>query len=201
VDAHPSQAALGAQAKPGDLRFVDANGDGVINADDRVNLGDPIPDFVMGFNVSLRYAGFDFVAYTFASVGNEIVRNFERAQPNVNRLSYAMDRWHGEGTSTTIPRLTTEATSNNVFSDYFVENGSYLRMQNIQLGYTVPATVSQRVRAKEFRAYVGVNNLFTLTRYSGYDPVASSGAPIGAGFDSGFYPAARIYMAGLNIKF
>jgi len=115
VDAHPSQAALGAEASPGDIRFVDNNGDGVINSDDKTYIGDPIPDFVMGLNISLRYKDFDFVAYAFASIGNDIVRNYERAQPDVNRLSTTLDRWTGPGTSNSVPRVTYDATANTIF--------------------------------------------------------------------------------------
>ena len=201
VDAHPSQTALGADASPGDIRYKDVNGDGVINSDDRTNIGDPIPAFLMGLNITLRYKGFDLVAYAFASIGNDIVRNYERAQPNVNRMNYTLDRWIGEGTSTTVPRVTTAATANNVFSDFYVEDGSYIRLQRLSLGYTIPKETTEKIRIKEVRFFVAINNLFTLTKYMGYDAAASSGAPIGSGFDSGFYPAPRIYSIGLNLNF
>jgi len=191
---------LGAPASPGDIRFVDVNGDGVLNSDDRTYIGDPIPDFIMGLNFSMNYKNFDFVAYAFASVGNDIVRNYERAQPNVNRLSSTLDRWTGPGTSNTVPRVTTAATANNIFSDYYVEDGSYLRLQRISLGYQIPEKITQKVKIKQVRFFVAVNNLFTLTKYTGFDPAASSGSPIGGGFDSGFYPASRTYWFGFNIN-
>jgi TonB-linked SusC/RagA family outer membrane protein len=201
VDAHPSQVALGAEASPGDIRYVDTNNDGVLNADDRTYMGDPIPDFTMGLNINFQVKGFDFIAYAYASIGNEMVRNYERTQPNVNRLSYTLDRWTGEGTSDWVPRVTTAATSNTIFSDFYVEDASFVRLQNIQLGYTIPEGISQRVRIRNLRVYVGISNLFTLTRYMGYDPAASTGAPIGTGFDAGFYPLPRIYSVGLNLNF
>lgn len=201
VDAHPSQLALGAEAQPGDLRFKDVNNDGVIDSDDRTNIGDPIPDFIMGLNLTFKYKNFDFVAYTYVSIGNDIVRNYERAQPNVNRLSTSLDRWTGEGTSTDVPRLTTAATANTIFSDYYVEDGSYLRLQRIQLGYTLPKELTTKAKISDVHFFVGVNNLVTLTKYLGFDPAASSGAPIGSGFDNGFYPAARTYTFGLNLNF
>ncbi len=200
VEAHPSQTALGAPASPGDIRFQDVNNDGVINSDDRTYIGDPIPDFLMGFNMTLRYKNFDFMAYAFASIGNDIVRNYERAQPNVNRLSTVLDRWTGPGTSNSVPRVTTAATANNIFSEYYVEDGSYLRLQRLALGYKLPESLIQKIRFKEIRFFVAVNNLFTLTKYNGFDPAASSGAPIGSGFDSGFYPAARTYWFGFNVN-
>lgn len=201
VDAHPSQVALGAAASPGDIRFVDVNGDGVIDAKDKTNIGDPIPDATMGFNLQLNYKNLDFAMYTFASIGNDMVRNYERTNPNVNHLDYVLDRWTGEGTSTTVPRVTTSATSNNNFSDYFVEDASYVRIQNIQLGYTLNPNISQKAGITKLRLYTGVNNLYTFTKYKGFDPGASSGAPIGGGIDYGFYPIPRTYLLGLNINF
>jgi len=200
VDAHPSQVALGAVAQPGDIRYKDVNNDGEINSKDRTNIGNPIPDFVMGLNITLRYKNFDLVTYAFASIGNEIVRNYERAQPNVNRLATTLDRWTGEGTGNKVPRVTTAATANNIFSDYYVEDGSYLRLQRIQLGYKLPELTTKKIGIEEVRFFIAVNNLFTITNYMGFDPAASSGSPIGSGFDSGFYPAARTYTFGFNIN-
>lgn len=201
VDAHPSQETLAAEAAPGDLRFVDVNKDGKLDTDDRTNIGNPIPDVTMGLNISLNYKGFDFKAYAYASIGNEMVRNYERVQPNANKLSYNLNRWTGAGTSTTVPRITTAATSNTIFSDFYVEDASFLRLQNLQLGYTIPAALTERIHIGSLRFYTSVSNLFTLTDYMGYDPAASSGAPIGSGFDAGFYPASRTYTFGLNLNF
>jgi hypothetical protein len=199
VDAHPSQAALGTEASPGDIRFVDVNEDGVIDSDDRTYIGDPIPNMTLGLNISLNYKGFDFLAYAYASLGNEIVRNYERTQPNVNKLDYNLDRWIWEGSSTEVPRVTNGATTNKVFSDFYVEDGSFLRLQNVQLGYSLPENITQKVKLDKVRLYVGVTNVFTLTNYMGFDPAASTGAPIGGGIDYGFYPAARTYTFGLNL--
>ncbi len=201
VDAHPSQAALGAPAQPGDIRYVDINGDGVINTDDRTNIGDPIPDFTMGFNINLNYKNFDFTAYTYASLGNDMVRNYERNQPNVNRHAYYLERWRGPGTSNTVPRLTTGATSNSAFSDFYVEDASYARIQNAQIGYSLPESLTSRISVDKLRLYVAANNLYTFTDYKGYDPSASTGEAIGGGIDYGFYPVPRTYMFGLNLNF
>lgn len=197
VAAHATQA----NAAPGDIRFVDQNNDGIIDANDRVDIGNPIPDATMGFNLSINYKQFDFGAYAFASVGNEIVRNYERNQPLVNKSVYAIDRWVGEGTSNTTPRLTTGATSNTLFSDYFVEDGSFVRLQNAQVGYTFPQAFMDRFGADKLRLYVSANNIFTFTEYRGYDPSASSGSPIGAGIDQGFYPVPRTFLLGINLNF
>jgi TonB-linked SusC/RagA family outer membrane protein len=211
VEAHPSQQALGAIASPGDIRFVDINGDGVLDDNDRTNLGDPIPDFTMGLNLSLTMKSFDFLAYAFSSIGNDVVRNYERVQPNVNKTRSALARWTGEGTSTTVPRLTNAATANTIFSDYYVEDGSFLRLQRLQLGYTLPPAIAEKIRTQKLRIYVSVSNLFTLTEYSGYDPVSLRGpndengepvtSPLGIGFDYGVYPQARTYIVGLNLNF
>lgn len=201
VDAAPTQLALGAVAAPGDIRYVDMNGDNKITADDRTDIGDPIPAATMGFNLQLNYKALDFSMYTFASVGNDMVRNYESISPDANHLDYVMDRWTGEGTSNSVPRVTTVATANKLFSDYFVEDASYIRIQSMQLGYTLNSNFSEKAGISKLRLYAGVNNLYTFTKYKGFDPGASSGAPIGGGIDDGFYPIPRTYLLGLNINF
>ncbi len=200
LETAADQTALGGEAQLGDVRYVDQNGDGVINLDDRTYIGDPIPDLTMGLNLQANFWDFDVIAYLFGSFGNQIVRNYERNQPNVNRLNYQLDRWTGPGTSNEVPRVTTGATSNNVFSDRFVEDGDFVRIQNIQIGYTVPLQLTERARIQSLRVYAGVNNLYTFTNYRGYDPSASTGEPIGGGIDYGFYPVPRVYLLGLNLK-
>lgn len=199
VEAHPNQSALGAPAQPGDLRFRDVNGDGVIDARDRTYIGDPIPDVTMGFNIGFDYKGFDFRTYVFASLGNQIVRNYERALSDVNRLDYYLSRWTGPGTSNEVPRVTNAATSNGVLSDFYVEDASFARLQNLQLGYTLPLRLSSS-RQANLRLYASANNLFTLSRYRGFDPAASNGSPIGGGIDLGFYPIPRIFIFGANLN-
>lgn len=201
VNAAPSQVELGVAASPGDIRYVDVNGDGKINFDDRTDIGDPIPTATMGFNMQFNYKALDFSMYTFASVGNNMVRNYESIAPDANRLNYVLGRWTGEGTSNSVPRVTTAATTNNLFSDYFVEDASYVRIQNIQLGYSLNPNWIEKVGMTKLRLYAGVNNLYTFTKYKGFDPGASNGAPIGGGIDYGFYPIPRTYMLGLNINF
>nr|WP_315240251.1 TonB-dependent receptor [uncultured Flavobacterium sp.] len=201
VDAHPSQLALGANAAPGDLRFVDVNGDGVIDSKDRTNIGDQIPAATMGFNLQLNYKNLDFAVYTYASLGNDLIRNYERNLSDVNHSDYVLDRWTGEGTSNSTPRVTTGATSNSVFSDYYVDDASYLRIQNVQLGYTLDPKIIQKAGITKLRLYVGANNLYTFTKYKGFDPGASTGDPIAGGIDYGFYPIPRTYLLGLNLNF
>jgi outer membrane receptor protein involved in Fe transport len=115
-----------------------------------------------------------------------------------NRPAYTLERWHGPGTSNTIPRVTTAANPNTVLSDFYVEDGSFVRIQNIQLGYSVDENF---LDVESIRLYMSVNNAFTFTKYFGFDPTTSSGTPIGGGYDQGFYPNPRTYSLGLNIKF
>jgi hypothetical protein len=155
----------------------------------------------MGFNFGLDFKGFDFSANIFAALGQEIIRNYERQQPFANQLAYNINRWTGPGTSNEVPRLTTGATRNTVFSDFYVEDGSYLRLRNVQLGYTLPTEITGKIGLSSLRFYVAANNLLTLTRYMGYDPDVGSGNPLFAGVDGGIYPQAKTIMGGINIKF
>ncbi|GHB27051.1 SusC/RagA family TonB-linked outer membrane protein [Mongoliitalea lutea] len=191
-------------ARPGDLRFVDVNGDGVINFSDESDLtflGSPIPDFIMGLNLSVDYKGFDFSANIYAALGQEIIRNYERQQPFANKMAYNVNRWTGPGTTNEIPRLTTGQTRNAVFSDFFVEDGSFARLRNVQIGYTLPDSMTGKVGIRSMRFYIAANNLFTLTRYMGFDPDVGSGNPLFAGVDNGIFPQARVIMGGLNFRF
>ena len=195
VEAHVSQP----NALPGDLRFVDQNSDGVIDSEDRTFIGNPIPEYIFGFSIGADIHGFDFSAFADAQVGRDIVRNYARNLPLTNKTAYSIDRWHGEGTSNDVPRLTTGATDNNLFSDFYVEDGSYLRVKSIQMGYTIPKYGAQSVGFQNVRIYGSISNPFTFTRYQGFDPNISSGSPLASGIDIGYYPQARTYIAGIKI--
>ena len=192
-------------AKPGDLRYVDQNGDGVISFNDdsdRKEIGSAIPDFTFGLNLTAEFKSFDFSMNIFSAVGQEIIRNYERQQPYANQLDYVIDRWVGTGTSSDNPRLTTEANRNGEFSDYYVESGAFMRIKNIQIGYTLPENLSKKIKSNSIRFYVSVNNLVTVTQYRGFDPeIGSAGGALAAGVDYGFYPQARTVMGGFNFKF
>ena len=212
--AEIDNAAVGDIApQPGDLKYVDQltvdtnddgimdAADGVITLDDKVDIGNPLPDATMGLNISLDYKNFDFAAYAFASVGNDIVRNYENNNILTNSAIYRLNRWTGEGTSNTSPRVTGGATPNLLFSDFYVEDGSFIRLQNVQLGYTFSDSALEGSKISKLRLYVSASNLLTLTKYNGFDPTASSGAPLGGGIDQGFYPSAKTFLLGLNLKF
>jgi TonB-linked SusC/RagA family outer membrane protein len=189
-------------AGPGDLKFVDTNGDGTISDDDKTYIGDPIADITMGFNIGFSYKNLDFSANAFASVGNDMVRDYERKDLFANRGTYMLDRWQGAGTSNSVPRAVSGASINtDNFSDFFVEDASFVRLQNVQVGYTIQKNSLEGSGIDKIRIYLTGNNLFTITDYTGYDPSASSGGPIGAGVDKGFYPVASSYLIGFNLNF
>ncbi len=192
-------------AKPGDLKFVDQNGDGKISFNDdsdQKELGSAIPTFTFGYNVNVSYQGFDFSANLYSAIGQEIIRNYERQQPYANQLTYNIDRWTGPESTNENPRLTTDLNRNTIFSDYYVEKGSFLRFKNIQLGYTLPKRMLSKLKIQSTRIYIAANNLLTLTNYQGFDPdLGSFGGALAAGIDYGFYPQARTFMTGLAIKF
>ena len=192
-------------AKPGDLRFVDQNKDGKISFSDdsdQTELGSAIPTFTFGYNLNASYKGFDVSANLYSAIGQEIIRNYERQQPFANQLTYNIDRWTGAGSTNENPRLTTDLNRNTTFSDFYVENGSFLRLKNLQLGYTLPKAMLGKLKIQSTRIYVAANNLITLTNYQGFDPdLGSFGGALAAGIDYGFYPQARTIMTGLSIKF
>lgn len=201
IDARP---VVQDGAQPGDLIFVDQNGDGVINFNDdsdKTYLGSPIPDFTMGFSFNFKYKAFDLGGSIYSVIGQEIIRNYERQQPYANQLAYVIDRWTGPGTSNENPRLTTGPTKNTLFSSYYVENGSFARLRNLQLGFTVPTKLLKKLKIESLRVYGVANNLLTLTKYKGFDPDISSSNALSAGVDYGFYPQAKTFMAGIQLKF
>lgn len=206
LNANAPAAAIDGQyhdgVAPGDLKFVDTNGNGYIDPDDRTNLGDPLADITMGFNIGFTYKNIDFSANAFASIGNDMVRDYERKDLYANRGTYMLERWQGTGTSNTVPRAVAGASVNtDLFSDFYVEDASFLRLQNVQIGYSFNAKVLSNLGLDKFRIYLSGNNLYTLTDYLGYDPSASNGAPIGSGIDKGFYPVASSYLLGINLNF
>lgn len=197
VAAAPSQAG----AQPGDIRFVDVNGDKIINAADKTKIGDPFPEFTLGWNLNLTYKNFDFNSFVYASVGNDIYSAYERNANYSNKYRAVLARWTGEGTTNDAknPRYSfTDANSNIRVSDRYVEDGSFVKIKNVQLGYTFPASVTKKAFSK-LRIYVQVKNAYTFTKYSGYDPEIAGGI-LDTGIDRGAYPQARTYAIGLDIK-
>jgi TonB-dependent starch-binding outer membrane protein SusC len=196
-------------ASVGDLRYVDQDGDGNIDSDDRTFIGSPIPDLTVGFNLNLTYKNFDFSALAEGQFGYEIVRNYERNLPFTNKTGYYLERWTGDGSSSSFPRLSVGANDNDQFSDFWIEDGSYVRIKNLQLGYTLPKELISKLKMSRLRIYASVSNLYTFTDYQGYDPNISvvfdpdnSPQPaLGSTIDNGYYPQARTYIFGLNLTF
>ncbi|MFN5133686.1 MAG: SusC/RagA family TonB-linked outer membrane protein, partial [Chitinophagaceae bacterium] len=189
-------------AQPGDIRFVDMNNDGLINALDQTKIGDPFPDFTMGWNLNFDYKGFDLNVFTYASIGNDIYRAYERNAIYTNKSRDILARWTGPGTTNDAryPRYSfTDANSNIRVSDRYVEDGSFVKIKNLQLGYTFPASVTGKTFSR-VRFYLQVRNVFVFTKYTGFDPEIPGGI-LDTGVDRGAYPQPRTYSLGLDIKF
>ncbi|WP_228384131.1 SusC/RagA family TonB-linked outer membrane protein [Sphingobacteruim zhuxiongii] len=194
-----------ATAQPGDLYFVDNNKDGAITDADKVMIGNPHPDFTAGFNISVGYKGFDLAANTFGAFGQQVAKSYRSFadSPLQNYTTEIFGRWHGEGTSNKIPRLTSGSHTNNQYiSDLYIEDADFLKIQNITIGYDF-AKLFPKIPFSQTRLYFTVQNLYTFTNYSGMDPEVGYGAadPWASGIDLGFYPQPRTYMFGVNIKF
>lgn len=205
-DAEGNQVMPSAQ--PGDVRFRDLNGDGVIDDDDKTLIGDPNPDVILGLNFNFGYKGFDLSISTNGTFGNQIFKTYRELGDNAqeNYTTEILNRWHGEGTSNKIPRVTSGSHINRQYiSDLYVENGDYWRINNVTLGYDFKKLFT-KLPFGQLRLYVTAQNLFTITGYSGMDPEIGTSsddqkASWVSGVDVGFYPLPRTYMVGANIKF
>ncbi|HEX8313863.1 MAG TPA: TonB-dependent receptor [Flavisolibacter sp.] len=196
-----AKSATQSGAQAGDIRFADTNNDGVINAADQTVIGNPFPDFTMGWSLNLSFKNFDFTAFTYASVGNDIYRAYERNANYSNKYRDVLARWTGAGSTNDArhPRYSfTDANSNIRVSDRYVEDGSFVKIKNLQLGYNFPKSMTGNVFSN-CRFYVQVKNLYTFTKYSGYDPEIPGGI-LDTGIDRGAYPQARTYAIGLDFK-
>lgn len=190
-------------AKPGDIRYVDINGDGKIDADDRTMIGNPFPKFTMGWGLNLEYKGFDFTTFVYASVGNDIYRAYERNLAMTNKNRMVLGRWTGEGSTNDarFPRYTfVDDNQNTRASDRYIEDGSFVKVKDLQLGYTFPVTMLKKIKFSRVRVYAQVKNAFMFTNYSGFDPEIS-GNIFETGMDRGIYPQARTYSMGIDLKF
>lgn len=190
-------------AVPGDVKFVDANNDGVISDNDRVKLGSPIPDVTYGLTVNLGYKGFDFSVYTYGMGGQQVamgVRDYGSFYSNYT--TDILGRWHGEGSSNSQPRVTknNEPNGNHKFSSLFVHDAGFYRIKTLNIGYDLKRLVKTQT-FNQLRVYFSANNLFTFTKYKGLDPeVGFSPDGWSQGVDIGYYPQPRTYMLGLNVK-
>ena len=198
-----------ADVKPGDVKYVDVNHDGVINASDKVDLGNGLPKYTFGFNVNLAWKGFDLSANFTGAAGFQIAQSYR--DPSSSQANYSrriLKRWTGEGTSNEVPRVTYGDVGNWLFSDLYLQDGDYIRLQNLTMGYDFKKLISWKGLSK-MRLYFQVQNLFTLTKYDGMDPeIGSFNGTNGnssdswvSGVDMGYYPHPRTFIVGLNLAF
>ncbi len=205
---------------PGDRKFVDQNGDGIITDDDRVSIGSPLPKFYGGINLSGEYKNFDFNLFFNYSVGNKILNFVKRnlismggegsiGLENVSKDFY-YNRWTENNPTNKYPRAVwSDVSGNSRVSDAFVENGSYLRLKNIEIGYTLPANLIKKANISKLRLFASIQNLFTITGYSGMDPEigqsaggsSGNGGVTASGIDTGIYPYSKYISFGLNLEF
>lgn len=195
-------------AQPGDLKYVDVNGDGKITFDDKTNIGDPNPHHIFGFTLSCNYKNFDLSVTTNGVAGNKVVQSYRDQTGQYNNWTNEIfGRWHGEGTSNFLPRLTQNNSNYLEFSDIYIQDGSYLKISNVTLGYDFAKNIKWK-DLSQFRIYVAAENLFTFTKYTGMDPEvgysasdASGGYSFGQGVDLGTYPRPQTFLVGVNVKF
>jgi len=194
-------ALIQPNAQPGDVRYVDVNGDGRINANDNTIIGDPNPDFTFGISLSANYKGFDFAVQASGVAGNQLVQSY-RNHGNIyaNYTSAILDRWHGPGSSNSTPRVTEDARNWTNFSDLYIHKGDFFRINTITLGYDFGKLINKSFLHK-VRLYASVLNAFTFTSYDGMDPEIGYTEGFASGVDLGYYPRPRTFMFGTNITF
>jgi TonB-dependent starch-binding outer membrane protein SusC len=205
VDAAPAQDGKGV----GRFRYADINNDGKIDANDRTYLGSPIPKFTGGVNFTLTYKGFDLSAYLYTSIGNKIFnvsKWFTDFYPSFSGAAIServKESWTPQNTGATIPIFETASnfSTNTQASSFYVENGSYLRFQNVALGYNLPKNMLDKLKLSRVRLYASTNNLFTITKYQGLDPQVGGNADTNFGIDVGNYPLTKSFTFGLNLGF
>jgi TonB-dependent starch-binding outer membrane protein SusC len=221
VNKGPVDQLSGGGSKPGDIRFKDLNNDGKIDVDDRTYIGQPTPTYTYGFNVSASYKAFDFSLLIQGVGGNKIFNKlYQQAtlgddgfKDGINRLSDVKDRWVNDGQTHSLPRIIYESnqTSQNTrMSDFFLQNGAFTRIKNVQIGYTIPNKLLKKIDIERIRFYISGSNLFTFTKYKGFDPEVGQNTTgfsvfenkdLGIGVDAGVFPQPRMLLFGMNLTF
>ena len=198
AEADAYNAQYGTTSKPGDFRFVDTNGDSRINSDDRTNIGNGVPDWTYGLTFDVDWKGFDLGVFFQGVHGADVFdATYRQDIASGNYPTWVLQRWTGEGTSNTVPTL--GDSKNWVCSDMYIQDGSYLRLKNITLGYTLHPNLTRKIGINRLRIFGRAENLFTWTKYWGFDPEIGSGST-SLGVDYGVYPQARTYTIGFNIS-
>jgi TonB-linked SusC/RagA family outer membrane protein len=188
-------------AKPGDLRFVDVNKDGKIDGNDRTYIGSPIPKFILGFNFEADYKGFDFSFDIQGVYGNKLFNAKEVVRPDpYNWEKHVLGAWTGPGTSNSEP-IASYGGNNYLPSDIFIQDGSFTRLRNVTLGYTLPSAITKKIAINELRIYIKGSNIYTLTKFTGYTPEIGSSDVLSNGIDYGTYPVTAVYSFGINLTF
>lgn len=199
IDNSPKNTQYTVQ--PGDLKFKDVDGNGIIDQNDRTMIGNPTPDFTYGITVNVGYKNFDLSIDMMGVEGNDIYRTWNTyTWSQFNFQKERMNRWHGEGTSNREPILSRKRPVNNEISDYFLEDGSFFRIRNLQLGYTFDQNVLKALRMKTLRMYINIQNLKTWKNNTGYTPELG-GSATAFGIDNRPYPVPAVYSFGLNLTF
>ena len=195
------QGLIQPDARPGYVRFVDVNGDGTIDDADRTKIGKGTPDWTFGATLHAQWRGLDFMMFWQGTAGNDIFDATRRLDlPSINLPSWFLGRWTGEGTSNKYPIYIQGDATNWQASDLYIHDGSYLRLKNIELGYTIPENLTKMAFISRLRLYVAAENLLTFTKYWGFDPEISSAAT-SCGVDFGVYPQPRTLRVGFNLTF
>ncbi|MDH6308955.1 TonB-linked SusC/RagA family outer membrane protein [Dysgonomonas sp. PFB1-18] len=205
IDAYVNDKGekLQPNAQPGDVIFVDYDNNGAIGDEDKTKIGKGTPDWTYGFNFQAAWKDIDFSMLISGTIGNDIFDATRRVDLSYSNLpEEMMGRWHGEGTSNKIPRFSwTNNNDNNRVSDLYIKNGSYMRLKNIQLGYTLPKALTSKAFISSLRVYVAAENLLTFTSYKGFDPEIAYNDSRSSGIDKGIYPQARTFTVGFNLNF
>lgn len=194
----------GVDPETGDPTFADLSGDGLISEDDKTNIGDGIPDLTYGLTLNLAYKGFDFVLFAQGTAGNDIFCALSQINfPRSNRLTdvWWNGRWTESNRNASVPRANSNNYDKYCLSDAMVYDGSYLKIKQIQLGYTIPKHLLEKIHFDSARFYVSLEDFFTFTDYIGFDPESSANSTTGIGVDMGGYPTSKKVVFGLNIGF
>ncbi len=200
-DIDKSPTLSGYTAKPGDIKYKDLNGDGVVDTKDRTMIGNPTPKGTYGASISLRFKDFDLSTDLMGVYGNKVWRNWDRVTYTVpNYASYQLGRWHGEGTSNTVPILANTRSNNFLPSTFDIEDGSFFRIRNLQIGYNISSATLSKAHIKSFRIYANAQNLKTWKHVTGFTPEVG-GSAIAFGVDNGTYPLPASYSLGVNVSF
>lgn len=207
-DAEVANHASQPGAAPGRLIYRDLDGNGVINDDDRCIIGNPNPDLSMGLNLTFNYKAFSLDMFFSGDFGQDIINHMKRQLLSMNYGNLATNRgadilnaWSPTNTGSDIPALSlTDDNNESRFSTYYVENGSYMKMKYLKLSYSLPANIIKKIGATNLNVYGQVENVFTITDYSGLDPEILPGG-YGSITDNGAYPRPRTYTLGLNLQF